>query len=111
MMVPEDLKIWHNASMTNDLHRRRTLWLVDDSATDSERVRRLFSRDYDVVSFNDGPAALELLALGTLPDILLLDWVMPGMSGIEVCQFVRSAHGKASQLPIILLTAQHGKEE
>lgn len=93
------------------LDRRRTIWVVDDSATDAERVRRLFTAEYDVEIIRDGAAALERLASGSLPDLLLLDWMMPGITGIEVCQYVRSAQGKLPQIPIILLTARHGTQE
>ena len=98
-----------------DFNRRRTLWVIDDSATDAERVRRALSGDYNVEIIADGAVALERLSSSatpdSLPDLMLVDWVMPGISGIEVCQFARSASPKIQQVPIILLTAQHGSEE
>lgn len=97
--------------MSHDLERRRTLWVVDDSATDAERVRRLLVSDHDVEVIQDGAVALERLASGSLPDLIILDWVMPGISGIEVCQYVRSASGKLPQVPILLLTVRHGIQE
>jgi signal transduction histidine kinase len=97
--------------MPNDLNRQRTLWIVDDSATDAERVRRVLSNEYKIEVITDGAAALERLASGAIPDLLLIDWIMPGLSGVEVCQYVRSAEGKLPQVPIILLTAQHGSGE
>lgn len=99
------------AHMHFSLDRRRTIWVVDDSATDAERVRRLLAEQYDVEVIHDGALALERLSSGTIPDLLLLDWVMPEISGIEVCQYVRSASGKLPQIPIILLTARHGSQE
>lgn len=97
--------------MHHSLDRRRTIWVVDDSATDAERVRRLLINHYDVEVIHDGAVVLERLASGALPDLLLLDWVMPEISGIEVCQYVRSAQGVLPQIPIILLTARHGSQE
>lgn len=93
------------------LDRRRNVWVVDDSATDAERVRRLLAEHYEVEIFHDGAVVLERLATGELPDLLLLDWVMPEISGIEVCQYVRSSHGQLAHIPIILLTARHGSQE
>lgn len=91
--------------------RRQMIWIVDDSATDAERARRLLAVDYEVTVLNDGATALERLAAGLIPDLLLLDWIMPGMTGIEVCQYVRSAQGKLPQVPILLLTTRYGAQE
>jgi len=91
--------------------RRRTIWVVDDSPTDAERVRRLLAPAHEVETLHDGAAALERLAAGAPPDLLVLDWVMPGISGIEVCQYARSAPGRIPRIPILLLTARHGPQE
>lgn len=93
------------------LDRRRNIWVVDDSPTDSERVRRLFASQHTVEVLHDGATALERLASGDRPDLILLDWVMPGMSGIEVCKYLRSSASELSSIPIILLTARYGPEE
>ena len=97
--------------MARNLERRRSIWVIDDSATDAERVRRLLHPEHDVEVMHDGAAALERLASGSLPDLIVLDWVMPGISGIEVCRYVRSAGGKLPQVPILLLTVRHGTQE
>lgn len=47
---------------------------------------------------------LETLALGAPPELLVLDWHMPDMSGVDVCRFVRQSLD-AAQLPILILTA------
>ncbi len=88
-----------------------TIWIVDDSTTDADRVAATLRPQYTVRIFHDGPAALEQLMSSPPPDLLLLDWIMPGMSGIEICTYVRSSRSPISQIPIILLTAQHGREE
>lgn len=93
------------------LDRRRVIWVVDDSPTDAERARRLFAPEYEVLVISDGAEALERLSAGALPDLLLLDWTMPGMTGIEVCQYLRSSPGAMALIPVILLTARYGPEE
>ena len=90
---------------------RRTIWIVDDSPTDAERVRRLFVNKHSVEVISDGAEALERLSSGSRPDILLLDWIMPGMSGIEVCKFLKNSSGDLATIPIILLTGQYGAAE
>lgn len=92
---------------------RRTIWVVDDSSTDAERVALTLQSEFDVKIFHDGAVALERLSSSTsdLPDLLLLDWMMPGISGVEICRYVRSAPRPICQLPVLLLTAQTGQHE
>ena len=59
---------------------------------------------YRVSVARDGEEALLLLK-EVVPDLLLLDWMMPEVSGIEVCRQVR-ANGDLANLPIIMLTAR-----
>src|SRR4029078_227827 len=70
------------------------------------RARRVLAHAYDVEVFGDGSAMLEHLSGHTGPDVLVLDWVMPGVSGIEVCRFLREGGGAQPQLAILLLTMQ-----
>lgn len=89
----------------------RSVWIVDDSSLDAERARRVLAPRYEVDVFRDGSAALECLASRAAPDVLVLDWVMPGVSGVEVCRFIRSgAYGDAA-MGIILLTAHRAVEQ
>ncbi|MEY4575331.1 MAG: hypothetical protein RL701_34, partial [Pseudomonadota bacterium] len=63
------------------------VWVVDDSPLDAERARRVLSTECRVEIFADGSAALERLAtVAETPDVLVLDWVMPGVSGVDVCR-------------------------
>lgn len=66
--------------------------------------------EYDVVVARDGVEAWEMLQREDAPSLAILDWMMPGMDGIEVCQKVRkSDHLKL--IYIILLTAKDRKED
>jgi signal transduction histidine kinase/DNA-binding response OmpR family regulator len=89
--------------------QRGLVWIVDDSPLEAEMARRAISPSNDVASFEDGAMMLERLADGVRPDALVLDWQLPGMSGIEVCRFLR---GTLSQidLPILMLTV-HGHQQ
>jgi signal transduction histidine kinase len=93
------------------LSKTRSVWIVDDSPLDAERARRVLAPSYDVTVFQDGSAALECLASRTAPDVLVLDWVMPGVSGVEVCRFIRSGAYGNEALGIILLTAHRAVEQ
>jgi len=89
---------------------RSRIWLVDDSPLEREMARRLLSEQYEVEVFADGPPVLERLAAGERPDVLVLDWHMPQMSGLEVCRFLRERFDEAS-LPILVLTATGGQDD
>lgn len=57
---------------------------------------------YEVTVANDGLAGL-MAARDQDPDLIILDWLMPGLSGVEVCRRLRTT---GSQVPVILLTAK-----
>ena len=90
---------------------KRRVWVVDDSPLDADRARRALEPEYDVRILRDGSVVLEELAHGALPDVLVLDWVMPGVSGIEVCQFLRSPRSGATHIAILMLTVQNKTEQ
>ncbi|MCG3201762.1 MAG: Adenylate cyclase 2 [Gammaproteobacteria bacterium] len=79
--------------------------VVDDVADNVEIVRaRLESEGYEVLTAADGEAALET-ARSALPDLLLLDIMMPGLDGIEVTRRLK-ADPSLPFMPIILVTAK-----
>ncbi len=82
---------------------RGSVWVVDDSPTHGEACRKALAEKYDVRVYEGGGPMLEDLAQRRAPDVLVLDWHMPDMSGIEVCQFVRGQRNSA-ELPILILT-------
>ncbi|MFY2556314.1 ATP-binding protein [Corallococcus terminator] len=81
------------------------VWVLDDSSVETEAIRRALTPTCQVETFTDGAALLEKLGQehGLLPDVLVLDWYLPGMSGLEVCRFVRSGP-TTSLIPVLLLT-------
>jgi signal transduction histidine kinase len=85
------------------------VWVVDDSPLQGEVCRDALASAYNVRVFEGGSAMLEALALGEPPQLLILDWHMPDMSGVEVCRFVRTTFDSA-RLPILILTATRTSE-
>ncbi len=67
-----------------------TILVVDDSATNLQvLVRTLQGTGHRILAAKDGPTALEI-ARRTQPDLMLLDVMMPGMDGFEVCRVLKS---------------------
>jgi len=88
---------------------RARMLLVEDDAALAELLIWHFKReDFDVAHTIDGEEAL-LLARENTPDIVLLDWMVEGISGIEVCRRLRRTP-ETQNVPIIMLTAR-GEEE
>ncbi|MFG1853323.1 response regulator [Actinomadura geliboluensis] len=75
--------------------------VVDDDPTVAEVVARYLARDgHEVACVADGPTALRR-ALDQPPDLIVLDLMLPGMDGLEVCRRLR----ETSAVPIVMLTA------
>jgi two-component system, OmpR family, phosphate regulon response regulator PhoB len=88
---------------------RANMLLVEDDAALAELLNWHFKReDFDVRQTPDGEEAL-IMAQERTPDIVLLDWMVENLSGIEVCRRLRRLPETAN-VPIIMLTAR-GEEE
>ena len=82
-----------------------TILVVDDEPTVRELIRdTLELEDHEVVEAADGPGALAALQNPDLPDCVVLDIMMPGISGLDVLTELRHQES-TKELPVILLTA------
>jgi CheY-like chemotaxis protein len=68
-------------------------------------LTRILRQDYEVVHVVDGPSALARASEQPLPDLILLDIMMPGLDGLDVARRVR-LHPALKKVPIIFLTAK-----
>ncbi len=84
---------------------RAHVLVVEDEAPIVELLRyNLEKAGYLVSVATDGEAAIEQVELGA-PDAVLLDWMLPGLSGVEICRRLR-ARSETRRLPIVVLTAR-----
>ncbi|HXH08671.1 MAG TPA: response regulator [Alphaproteobacteria bacterium] len=84
--------------------------IADDNPMNLDILRaRLASHGYEILLARDGAEALEV-AMEKLPDLILLDIMMPKMDGIEVCQRLK-ANGFLPFMPIIMVTAKAGSQD
>jgi len=89
-----------------------TILLVDDDP-DILRLLTMTLRPegFRLLSASDGNTALEI-ARAEKPDLLLLDWKMPGRDGLEVCRTLRAqSEPRLRDVPVVLLTAQVGADD
>ena len=78
--------------------------VVDDDESTGEAIRRLLARmGYNAQWVQGGPEAIAALQIER-PDLVVLDWMMPGMSGLEVLRRLRS-NPATQDLPVIIYTA------
>jgi signal transduction histidine kinase/ActR/RegA family two-component response regulator len=76
--------------------------LVDDDSAVREITRALIDEaGFDVVEAGSGGAALEILDRGQAVDLMMVDFAMPGMNGVEVA---RAAHARRPSLPLLFVT-------
>jgi DNA-binding response OmpR family regulator len=88
----------------------KVLLAEDDPVSRCMLEAALFGWGYEVVAVEDGGRAWELLQGPDAPRLAILDWVMPGLSGIEVCRRLRR-HPETQATYALLLTARDAPED
>ena len=88
-----------------DIQRKKVLLLVDDSKTILLMERMILGGGaYELITALDGEEAVEK-ARAELPDLILMDVVMPRMNGFEACRRIRSGVATAD-IPVIMVTTR-----
>lgn len=85
-------------------------WIVDDSTVDAQRAKSTLEDLGDVVVFSECGPMIERTAKGETPDVLIMDWTLGDLSGVEACRFLRTQHTQV-ELPIIMLTVRSSAED
>jgi CheY-like chemotaxis protein len=89
---------------------KATVLVVDDTAFNLTMMNGLLGDDYKVKVANDGEKALRIARADSPPDLILLDIMMPGMDGYEVCRQLKSDPA-TRDIPVIFLTAKSEAED
>jgi len=85
--------------------KKGTILVIDDEKDLIELVRYNLEKDgFDVIAATDGQSGLEVVKKHR-PDLVVLDLMMPGLDGLQVCQQLR-ADPRAGRIPVIMLTAK-----
>jgi two-component system, cell cycle response regulator len=85
--------------------------IADDSNVSRHLLASMVKKwGYDVISTSDGTQAWEVLRQADAPRLAVLDWMMPGLTGPQVCELVRNKGGE-SYIYILLLTGRTQRED
>jgi len=88
----------------------KTILLIEDEAAIREMIRLALERaGFTILEAADGAVADRVLADGT-PDLILLDWMLPGATGLEIARHLRRDE-VTREVPIIMLTARSEEED
>ena len=94
-------------AIVGNVIKRSTILVVDDTPDNLALMSELLTGTYHLKIANNGERALKLATSGALPDLILLDIMMPDMDGYEVCRRLQT-DPITRAIPIIFLTAKIG---
>ncbi len=89
---------------------RPKILIVDDVPANIKMLREVLKDRYDIIFATSGQDALDLMDPGALPDLILLDIMMPDMDGYEVCRILKS-DDLTAKIPIIFITSKDDEED
>ena len=88
---------------------RGKVLIVDDVPTNTELLGMVLGQEFDVVQATSGPEAIDIAQGGNI-DLVLLDIIMPGMDGYDVCRALK-ADPVTADIPVIFITAMSEEED
>jgi putative two-component system response regulator len=91
-------------------NQKATLLIVDDMPENIDVLRGILKEHYKLKIATDGQKALEIANSGQKPDVILLDIMMPGMDGYEVCRKLKENYNTVD-IPVIFVTAKGEVED
>jgi two-component system cell cycle response regulator len=97
--------------MTNEEKSQKKILIAEDDAVSLHILNNFLVKwDYDVTVATNGMQALQILETDDTPRLAVLDWMMPGIEGIQICQQIRARPDKP-YIYILLLTARAHKKD
>jgi serine phosphatase RsbU (regulator of sigma subunit) len=93
-----------------DKRRTKTVLVVDDTPENIDLLDGVLNQDYKIKAALNGEKALKIAGSENPPDIILLDIMMPGMDGYEVCRRLKS-EVKTQDIPVIFVTSMREVED
>jgi two-component system cell cycle response regulator len=97
--------------MTDDVETKKRILIAEDDRVSSLVLNGMLLKwGFDVTVATDGLEALRILETNDTPRLAILDWMMPGMEGVQICQTIRK-HKDRPYIYILLLTGRSQKED
>lgn len=87
----------------------KKIMIIDDDTTSLAIAKALLESEYEVVTMQSGLQALGYLQDHQPPELILLDMVMPGTSGMDVLKALKEIH-KLADIPVIFLSSMEGMD-
>lgn len=88
---------------------KHTLLIIDDTASIIQLIHTIMRDEYEVLYATSGPEGIDI-AMKYQPDLIILDVMMPGMDGYEVCNFLKS-NPETMAIPVIFITVLDHEED
>lgn len=83
-----------------------TAWIVDDDDDMGQAIKLMLELlEYQVEVHKSAPSAARRLLLGNIPDVIVLDILMPGVSGIDMLEFLRKER-ELEDIPVVMLSSE-----
>jgi CheY-like chemotaxis protein len=89
---------------------KKVVLVIDDDATTISSVDGMLNKDYEVVTANSGAQALTMFYQGLIPNAIILDLIMPGMSGWDTYERIRQI-GIVNKVPITIYSSSDNPDD
>jgi two-component system cell cycle response regulator len=97
--------------MSNEVKPKKRVLIAEDDPVSCHVLKSFLVKwDYDVAVVTDGMAALRILEADDTPRLAVLDWMMPGMEGVQICQRIRERKDRP-YVYVLLLSARSEKRD
>ncbi len=94
----------------SEVKNKQTILIVDDQPANIRILLEILRSDYDTRVAIEGEVALDIVRSDNPPDLVLLDVMMPGIDGFEVCERMK-ADPRTAEIPVIFITAKGNEDD
>jgi DNA-binding NtrC family response regulator len=89
---------------------KNQILIIDDDKAMCQLLEKMFEKQYQVISKNDGMSAMYWLVEGNIPDLIITDLDMPNLNGEEFIKNLRRS-GYYKDVPFVIITGYNNKEQ
>ena len=106
--IKKSVQIVDNQNVEVIDKHKQVLLIAEDNDDLRDYIKEIFITDFHILEAENGIYALKL-AQENLPDLIISDWLMPLMTGVELCENIKT-NAKTSHIPVIILTSKSSNE-